>query len=139
VTDAAWDAFVRAVSSRPIRDVSKGGGVGSFDLRPRRLGELGVMVNMRRSERGAWVGDLLPRYAGLGASVSQQLEVFTKSMVKYDADLLAGLVRPESASRMSRSGCLAILHCGGSGALRRWPEGAFVSTRALFERVNDIF
>lgn len=135
VSDVEWDAFVRALSTHTIRNVSLAGGIGSFDLRPRRLGELGVMINMRRDKRGAWVGDLAPKFEHLGANAGQQFEVFALSMKKYDIEL-ASTARPEG---VSRSGRLAILHCGGSGALEKWPEGAFKTTKAIFDRSNGIF
>lgn len=136
VPDAAWDAFVRAVSSRSIRDVSRGGGIGSFDLRPRRLGEIGVMVNLLRGDRGKWVGDLAPEYADLGRDATLQYRVFALSTKLYDADLVEGrIARPEG---VSRSGALAVLHCGGKGAIDGWPR-AFKTTRETFDRANDIF
>lgn len=139
VSDVAWDAFALALSVRGVSATAASGGVGSFELRPRRLGELGILTNMHRDERGKWVGDyVLPDTEALiRCRPARQLEIFSLSMVAYDADLTSGLLaRPDGASR---SGCLAILHCGGTGALERWPEGAFKTTRAIFDRVNGLF
>lgn len=136
VSDAAWDAFVRAMSARPIRSAAPSGGIGSFDLRQRRLGEIGVMANMRR-EAGRWVGDLLPQYARLGEDAAQQYQVFVLSTRLYDAVQAEGRI-PRPAG-VTRSGALAILHCGGTEALRAWPEGAFKTTMETFGRANNIF
>lgn len=132
VIDYAWDAFVRAVSTRSIRDVSIGGGIGSFDLQPRRLGEIGVMENLRR-ENNRWIGDLTPKYEALRQNAILQYEVFVLSVKTYDEEKIA---RPEG---VSRSGALVILQRGGVGALKAWPEGVFKTTKALFERANNLF
>jgi hypothetical protein len=136
VSDAAFDAFQRAMASQRISDVSKEG-LGSFALGLRRLGELGVMANLRRAEAGRWCGDWVPPYseAAFLGSLRLQAKIFHASVRNHDAEL-AGLARPAGASR---SGCLAILHRGGLGALREWPAGAFRSTKALFERANGLF
>ena len=139
VSDAAWDAFVRAMSVRTIRGVSLGGGIGTFDLRPRRLGEIGVMKNLRREGEppGRWVGDLESKYAALGDSSGQQYEVFVMSVRAYDEEILAGEIAIPGG--VTRSGAHAVLHCGRRQALAEWPEGAFKTTRELFNKVNNIF
>jgi hypothetical protein len=139
VTDAQWDAFVCACSTRVIQGLSPAQGIGSFDLHPRRLGELGVMVNLRRG-RCTWTGDLVPAYADLRINAIRQYEVFVHSMKEYDGRLGDGSdlrLRPPPGA--SRSGALVILHCGGVGALEAWPERAFATTKALFERSNNLF
>ena len=129
VTAPQWDALARACSVQGIRAISRSGGIGSYDMRPRRLGELGVMENLRRGPGGRWVGDLVQEYADLGVDLRLQNRVFAASMVAYDQEIAsAALVLPEG---VSRSGGLAILHRGGGGALRAWPEGAFAEARAL--------
>lgn len=137
VSASAWDAFVRALSTSGMRTTAVSGAVGSFELRPRRLGEIGVLTNMRRDAGGRWVGDFVAPYSeeSIRLDANLQYEIFALSMKRYD-DELSSLVRPEGASR---SGCLAILHCGGRGALKRWPEGAFDTTKAIFDRANKLF
>ena len=137
VHDATWDRFVRAMSTQMIRDISKGGGIGSFDLRPRRLGELGVLSNMRRDENRRWVGDFVAPYTRetFLQNAILQYKVFSLSMKKYDEELVKMNI-PDGASH---SGCLAILHCGGHGALEQWPDKAFKNTRTVFDRTNNIF
>ena len=137
VTDAQWDAFVRAFSTRPITAESKAHGIGSFDLRPRRLVELGVMENLRRATRppGECIADLTAKYADLGKNATRQYEVFARSMTEYDAEL-ADLKMPEGCTR---SGALAILHCGGTGALEQWPKNAFKTTSQIFKKTNGLF
>ena len=139
VADAAWDAFVRAMSVSVIKGCSKGGGIGSFDLRPVRLGELSVMENLRREEAppGRWVGDLAGRYAGLREDAILQYEVFVMSVRAYDEEILAGEIAVPGG--VTRSGAHAVLHCGRRQALAEWPEGAFKTTRELFNKVNNLF
>ena len=137
VPDEAWDVFLRASSTRKISEVSRSGAIGSFELRPRRLGELGVMVNLRRGPGGIWVGDLAPKYANLKVSGGKQREVFEISTKAYDDELSAGtFAKPDG---VTRSGAHAILHFGGRGAIESWPERAFLGTRAAFERTNGLF
>jgi hypothetical protein len=136
--DAEWDKFVRLCSTCPIKNQSISGGVGSFDIRPRRLGELGVMTGMHRGEGGKWEGEFAAPYTAASFTLpSKQLEVFSLSMKKYEDDLRAG--RLQKPKNVSLSGALAILHCGGEGALSSWPQNAFKSTTELFTKVNGIF
>ncbi len=150
VADEAWDAFVRAIAlyvapdstelrPRPIRHISISGGYGSFDLRPRRLAELGVLTNVRRDERGKCTGDFVPPYSEteLLRNSVLQYNLFVSSVKKYDEDIIEGRVcLPDG---VSRSGAHAVLHCGGRGALLRWPDGAFRTTQEVFDRTNNLF
>src|SRR5271165_4421423 len=105
VSSEKWDVFVRIMSVQLIKDVSLAGGIGSFDLRPRRLGELEVMTNLHRNDRGVWVGDLLPKFALIRSSLGLQYKIFEDSMKKYDAALVSEeIVKPEN---VSKSGALA--------------------------------
>jgi hypothetical protein len=142
VSAEAWHKLMRKMSVQAIGDISESGGFGSFDLRARRLGELGVMANLRTERRGdrqIWVGDFVAPYteAEFLRSLVVQTKVFKVSMKGYDLEMKAGtIVRPEG---VSRSGALAILHRGGKGALASWPSRALSDTIALHEAAKDIF
>jgi hypothetical protein len=143
VPDRAWEAYVRACSVAGVRERTSHGLFGSFAMRARRLGEIGVLECVRRDDRGVWVGDFVPpdTEEGFLASPARQIEVFSDSTRRYDVELSAGvasgaIARPAGASR---SGCLAILHCGGIGAIQRFPGGAFASTTRLFQATNNLF
>ena len=142
VPDEAWDRFARIMSVQAIAGVSPGGGVGSFALRPRRLGEISchgepVMVNLHRGRGGAWEGDLSPGCQNLQRNAVQQYQVFVLSTRAYDEEMGRGEIsRPPG---VTRSGALAVLHCGGRAALSVWPAGAFKTTMGIFERTNNLF
>lgn len=137
VTDEVWDDFVAKFSCHPIGHVTSGGALGSFELRPRRLGEIEVMENLRRDDRGIWQGDLRAAYVALGRDALLQYRVFSISMCKYAEEIDSKkVVLPFG---VTRSGALAVLHCGGRQALSRWPDGAFLTTQKLFESTNGMF
>lgn len=143
VSAEAWARFYHALDVQPIDAVSAFGGLGSYDLRPRRLVELGLGENLRSertSARGArvYVCDFvapLSRDKFLSNPVTQYMAL-SRSMVGYHRQLQGGeLARPAG---MSLSGALAILHRGGRGALGAFPD-LFQHTRALYERARGAF
>lgn len=142
VSDSAWGRFVKAIEGPSVKAVSESGGFGLYDIRPRRLVELGCATNLRylykqggRSIqacdfKGPWTKD---RFL---ADLATQYNVFRRSMELYHADLTSGAIKkPDS---VSLSGALAILHRGGKGALAAWP-GLFEHTRALYEAAQGAF
>lgn len=139
VNDAAWDRFVVAMSTQAICGKSRYGGLGSFDLTPKRLGELGVLTNMRRQAKppGLWIGDFVAPYTETKflRDAEEQYVLFKRSTKLYD-DELTHIARPEG---VSRSGALAIMHRGGSEALTSWPARGFKTTREVFARANNLF
>jgi hypothetical protein len=136
VSDEAWDHFVRIMSTKSITNVSLGGAIGSFELRPRRLGQIGVMTNLRRGDKGIWEGDLVEKYEHLGRDATQQYQVFALSMRLFDEEMSGGKVKIPPG--VNRGGALAILHCGGKEALGMWPEKMFKTTKILFDKTNEI-
>lgn len=152
----AWQRFVSALELedvpgaaprlRRMDEVSVRGGFGSYDLRPKRLGELGYVTDLVRAGGRAMRGrpqiyacrfvPPLTRERFL-ADPRAQLEALGKSMRGYQQDLEAGrLLRPAG---MSLAGVLALLHCGGRGALAAWPGDLFDHTRAVYERARGAF
>ena len=144
VLDTAWEKFLYALDTgAPIGATSPSGGLGSFDLRPRRLAELGLMSKLSYArgapgKREICVGEFVPPMTRerFLSDVMVQNDALIASMVAYDEDLTTGeLVRPEG---LSRAGALAILHRGGRGALTKWPE-MFDDTAALVARCEGCF
>lgn len=137
-----WEAFKRILDVQPIGAISESGGLGAFDMRPRRLVELGYATNLRTTRTGTgrqihvceFAGKITQ--AGFLADPEMQHTAFKQSMKLYHALLLDGrLKRPDG---VSVAGALAILHRGGRGALEAWPS-LFSDTRDLFEKVKELF
>jgi hypothetical protein len=142
VSNAAWSRFYTSLAVQPDAAVSESGGFGAYDIRPRRLVELGYATALPsvRTEAGRQVHVcefVLPwTQARFLADPIAQYAALRGSMVRYHRALLAGeLLRPEG---VSMAGALAILHVGGRGALASWPE-LFDSTRARFEAAREAF
>jgi hypothetical protein len=142
VSTAAWDRLVRACSVQGISEISRSGGYGFLDLRPRRLAELGLMESLRSERlngRQVWRGDFVPPHseAEFLGSALVQLAAFRLSMRDYDARISSGELRLAEGS--SKSGTLAILHRGGTGALASWPRRALSDTMALYRASDGLF
>lgn len=144
VSAEAWERFYRLLAVQPDNAVSRSGGLGSYDLRPRRLVEIGIGCNLRSirtDRRGArvYVCDFvapLTREKFLSNPVTQYCAL-SRSMVAYHRALAEGdIARPEG---LSLAGALALLHVGGRGGLKAWPDNLFPKTHALLERVRGVF
>ena len=115
VADDAWRAFVAAMTVRPAVDAEDSKGHGCFDLRPRRLAEIGL---------------------GVPTTFEECYAAFTKSVAAYIDDIGAGrLVLPDG---VSHAGALALLQRGGRGALASYPE-MFSDTREVYDRARECF
>lgn len=152
----AWRRFVAALeledvpgqAPRPRRmdQVSVRGGFGSYDLRPKRLQELGYVADLERQGGRAYKRQpqvyacrfLAPHTRDrFLADPTAQLRALSISMRSYQDDFAAGrLVRPAG---LSLAGALALLHCGGRGALAAYPGNVFPHTRAVLERAQGAF
>lgn len=146
VSNEAYTHFVFVMKVAALGAVSPSNGLGMFDMRYKRLADLGIVENPRykrdvitnRSVQIAdWVAPLTRE--GFLKSASVQYKVFVASMGKYFLDLRdRRLVLPQG---VTASGALAILHRGGPGALTKWsePDQQFESTRELFAHANGVF
>lgn len=141
VSALAWERFAAALEVQPPRAISASGGFGAFDLRPRRLVELGYAQSappVRKGRRLIQVCTFLAPWTEQRflRSTLAQVRALGLSMKLYQEDLTAGtLQRP---ANLSLAGALAILHRGGRGALAGWPM-LFDDTRALYERAKGAF
>lgn len=142
ISHEAWSQFVAALEVQPIRAVSESGGLGAYDIRPRRLQELGLArVGKRtRSARGRFKNECefvppLTQAQFLNDPVTQY-RALVLSITAYHRDLTSGKLRkPED---ISLAGALAILHRGMREALKSWPD-LFSDTRALHDRAQGAF
>lgn len=154
VSPDAWRRLVGALAlgedgrPRPLGAVSRRGGLGCFEIRARRLQDLGHGRAARRTG-GVWeiaFRSPLSRERFL-ASLLQQYDALSTSLARFDAQV-AGLPRPEGASR---SGVLAVLQRVAWEAeafaildrmrrrgVREWAAGR-KSLVDLYARCNDLF
>lgn len=142
VSNEQWTRLARALEVQPPRAISESGGYGSYDLRPRRLVELGLANNLRvtrtPSGRQAHACDLLLPLTEkrLLTDPLMQLVILRRAIASHHAQLCKNeITRPEG---VTIAGGLAILHVGGRGALASWPN-LFDETRALYEAARGAF
>jgi hypothetical protein len=141
ISDAAWGKFVKVMETAKPRSITISGGYGAFDMRPRRLVELGYANVLKRGKNGkreVWkcefvrpwterkfLGDSFAQYAAFRASMMRYAEALRTDEIKY----------PEGCSL---AGALAILHVGGRGALKGFPK-LFEQTKKLYDAAKGIF
>lgn len=146
ISDVAWTAFAQAMKTSEPGTVSVKNTYGMFEMRPRRLVDVGVMENLRRTKaangKTVWTGDWRGRITEKEflSSTRVQYIVFSTSMRLYASDIDNGALDVSGAEDLTLSGALAVLHrCGPSG-LRSWAEGKrFSDTIDLVQRTNGIF
>jgi hypothetical protein len=144
VSNEQWTDFVLMMKVGSLNTISSSNGLGMFDIRYKRLADMGLVTNLRyrqdvitrRSVQEAdWVAPLTRDKFLKSAGV--QLKVFSESCKDYFNWLKCEQVKlPEGATF---SGALAILHRGGKSALAKWDQQQFESTLELYRRVNGVF
>jgi hypothetical protein len=156
VTSEAWTAFIHALTigdngkPRGFGIVTVSGGFGCFDLRPRRLADLGIMHRLRVERVGAppaegepdrrrqvFVGDFVAPWtrAKFLASPLAQYNALVDSLQRYDATL-SEITLPDG---ITRSGALAIFHRMGPSGIVKWQERKLEATVAFVKRTNGKF
>ena len=140
VSKEAWTAFMFSQRTQKLSAVSKSNALGCFELKPRRLADLGIIGQTYYLKGPAgnmvWTGDFIAPLTPeiFLKSAKHQYIAFADSMKEY-AKKLDGVSLPEG---MSLSGALALLHrCGPSG-LKNLSD-RFPDTQAAFDRANGIF
>jgi len=142
VSHDAWQRFVSALEVQSSAVVSSSGGLGAYDMRPRRLVELGYAANLQsqRTAAGRTIRTcdfVLPwTKARFLTDPMAQYAALTRSVSMYYRALLRGEIKRPAG--MSVAGALAILHVGGRGALAGWPK-LFDNTRARYEAARTAF
>lgn len=136
-----WTLFRKAFEVAPSHVVTRSGGYGLYDLRPRRLVELGYANGLRRALNGkreiwkcSFTGGWTERMF-LG-NPARQREVFRLSMMDYAAQIERGQITLPDGCTLA--GALAILHLGGRGALKKFPE-LFPLTKRRYDAVSEMF
>lgn len=156
VADETWRKFVHALTicdeqgaDGQLRNTPRGfdarsyaGGYGCFDLRPKRLADLGLMRNVHTellSGRVICVGDFIAPMTERKflSSPLAQYNTLLESLRRYDAKLLD--VAQNAAQNITRSGSLALLHRLGPNAISKWLSHQERSTLALYNRTNGLF
>jgi len=128
---------------------TSGSGFGMFDLKARRLVDLGLLSSptCARSPDGkmVWMGQWVPPHTQKGFLGSPKLQyaALVASLTGYYRGLKDGTIpRPDGGrpGDMSLSGVLAILHKCGPRGLKVWNAAQkFESTQQLYDAANGIF
>ena len=143
VSDEAWTRFVRALQVAALGAVTTARGhvLGCYEMRPLRLGDIGVMRGLRaETVNGAriWHGDFVPPIPTLEAFLASrdaQYDALVRSTVLYDADIAPGGAPKE----LGRAGGLAVLHRAGPKALASWGRRTLPAAAEFAHRAQGIF
>lgn len=150
VSNEAWTNFVLAMKTAQPTAVSASNSLGMFEMKVRRLVDLGLVRNAKRtrspSGRLMWLGEFVPPLTEREFlnKPSKQYEVFINSTKSYISGLVDGSVnKPDGGFPvgMTLSGALSILHRCGPTGLKGWndPSDRFSDTVALYEQTNGLF
>jgi len=150
VSDEAWTRFALAMRTAQPGAVSKSNALGMFEMKPRRLADLDLVINLScsRSKDGRviWVGEFIPPLTAKMFLTDPNLQyvTFVKSMKNYVDGLRSGTIpKPDGGkpAGASLSGVLAILHRAGPKGLKNWNDESsrFEETETLYDKVNGIF
>lgn len=141
VTADQWTRFVDAMKTAPSSAVSEANALGAFEMKPIRLGDLGLVHRLThtksaKSGKTIWKGAFVAPHTSDSflKNIRFQYRVFAKSMTDYASKISVGEIQLQAG--MTLSGALAVCHRAGLAGLRgaRKPK-----TQELFERVNGIF
>lgn len=137
VSASAWHAFITALAVQPASAISIGGGLGAYNIRPRRLVEMGRAENFRRIGNRQACDFIAPwtQKRFLADRVAQDAVLVKSVRMYYDAIRDGSIKRPEN---VSMSGAIAVLQSGGRGAIEQWPT-LFDGTKALYEATKGFF
>ena len=145
VSDDAWTRFVRAMKTQGPAAISASNAFGMFEMRPKRLEDLGLMTELSSSRSptgrmvwtGKWVAPVSEKVFLENPRVQYKvwitsIKLYVDSIYTENEDLPSGI---------SLSGALAILHRCGPRGLINWgdTENRFPETIDLVERTNNVF
>jgi hypothetical protein len=144
ISDEEWAQFVRSMITAPVSAVSPSNALGMFEMKPRRLADLGLVGKLSRTKapsgRTVWTAVFVSPMTSdkFLKSPRAQYKVFSLSMRNYAKRIANGEIIKEPD--MTLSGSLAILHKAGPNGLKTWKEGQrFPSTQAIHDRISGIF
>lgn len=147
VSSTAWSTFVRRMAVASVGAVSDSNALGTFELLPRRLADLGLMRDLKRGRNGkrtVWTGEFVGPMTQdeFLNTLRLQYEAFVASMLDYFSKLCDGELDIGSAelSELTISGALAILHRAGPSGLKSWMSGnRFSATEECYNATRGIF
>ena len=152
VPSAAWTKFVKAMGDRKTKDVDPRYRLGIFGIGARRLVDLGIMKNPKKTtwkdQKGVWLAEWLPPHSEekFLSSPEAQYRSFMASMIDYRRSINQQFAdkpapKPVSGKRVSLSGLLAVAHHAGMGGLGKWLSGErrVPATTKAFESAAEIF
>jgi hypothetical protein len=153
ISNEDWTSFVLAMRTASLGAVSASNSLGMFEMRPRRLADIGLIdANTLTGTRAAsgrlvWVGEWVKPLSQrvFLETPALQYKAFAASIVKYIDGLRDGEIQQPAEGvddDMSLSGALAILHRCGPNGLVSWGRdtGArFNDTIELYSKANEIF
>lgn len=145
-----WLRFTSTMARRPRNFESPRGRLGAFDMDARRLSDVGLAENPRKtivgSETGVWAADWkkpLSKDAFLG-SLPIQYEAFKRSMIQMTPAVVGFVGSEVDGCKCSLSGLLGVGHMAGVAGVASWvksPETRkkFANTTETFQITNGIF
>ena len=142
VSNEAWAKFVRLLETQDVRSKSASGGFGAYDMRPKRLAELGIVrltgLGRNHANRQHYECEFIAPWNRdkFLSDPRLQYRVLVMSMERYAEDIRVGKVT--KPADISLSGALAILHRGMTGALKSYPN-LFSDTRRLLSDAQGVF
>jgi hypothetical protein len=153
IADEAWTRFVLAMRTASPGAVSASNSLGMFEMRPRRLADIGLIDastltgTRAASGRLVWVGEWVRPLSQkvFLETPALQYKAFAASMVKYVDGLRDGEINQPAEGvddDMSLSGALAILHRCGPNGLVSWGRNngtRFNDTVELYSKANGLF
>lgn len=145
VGHAAWTKFVNIMAVQGPTYESPKGYFGMFLFGVRRLVDLGVMKNAKKTSAG-WTAEWsVPKEKFLG-NAPVQISALGKSMAAYQRLVLdkygAAIGITAAGKPATMSGLLAVAHFAGGAGLGKWvtdPSSRKGSTTAAYLRANGIF
>lgn len=146
VSNEAWTRFVQLCAQASLRSVSASNALGMFEMFPRRLADLKLVENLRRTKaksgRTVWTGRFVTPLTAEAflTDARTQYRVFCLSMLDYAKQIASGKISVSSTCGLTMSGVLALLHRCGPRGVDSWMKGnSFEATRQFVERAQGVF
>jgi len=141
VSDAKWKAFVQKMALAPADKVNSKGFYGMFQMGVRRLVDLGIMANHKKTETG-WTGDWVKcTQKEFLTNPRLQYAAFADSMKRYRPYLQkeygATIGKSFEGKLVTMSGLLGTAHMAGGAGVGNWLKTP--DYRKKFTHVTDAY
>lgn len=127
VTGAAWTKFVKVIAgNRPFSYASTNNFFGAFGFGVRRLCDIGIMKDPKKSSPTVWTGTWVTPKATFLGSPTVQYNALAKSMVSYrtavigKTDVKKVIGTTIEGKKATLSGLLAVAHMAGGNGMVSW-------------------